>query len=206
LVGPALGMAIDIFDAEGKPLNDGVGELVCTKPWPAMTRGIWKDPERYLQTYWSRWPDVWLHGDWASRDGDGYWYLHGRSDDTIKIAGKRLGPAEVESILVGHPAVAEAAAVGIPDELKGEAIWCFAALKPGHEPSEELRGQLRERVIAGLGKSFAPAQVKFVKELPKTRSAKILRRAIRARIAGEDPGDLSSLESPQALEEIGRAI
>ncbi len=206
LVGPALGMAIDVFDSHGKPLRGGVGELVCKKPWPGMTRSIWKDPERYIQTYWSRWENIWVHGDWASIDADGFWYLHGRSDDTIKIAGKRLGPAEIESVLVGHPAVAESAAIGVPHELKGEAIWCYVALRPGHEPNDALRKELRERVIEALGKSFAPEQIKFVQELPKTRNAKILRRAIRAAALGQEPGDLSNLENPQALEEIARAI
>lgn len=206
LGGPALGMAVDVFDQEGRPLRGGVGELVCKRPWPGMTRGIWKDPERYIQTYWSRWKDVWVHGDWASVDDDGFWYLHGRSDDTIKIAGKRLGPAEVESILVGHGGVAEAAAIGVPHALKGEAIWCYVVLKPGLDPSDHLRRELRERVVHALGKAFAPEQIKFVKELPKTRNAKILRRAIRARVLGQDPGDLSNLENPQALEEIARAV
>ncbi len=206
LGGPALGMAVDVFDQEGRPLRGGVGELVCKGPWPGMTRGIWKDPERYIQTYWSRWKDVWVHGDWASVDDDGFWYLHGRSDDTIKIAGKRLGPAEVESILVGHGGVAEAAAIGVPHALKGEAIWCYVVLKPGLDPSDHLRRELRERVVHALGKAFAPEQIKFVRELPKTRNAKILRRAIRARVLGQDPGDLSNLENPQALEEIARAV
>jgi len=205
LVGPALGMAVDVFDPDGRPLRGGVGELVCKKPWPGMTRGIWKDPERYIQTYWSRWENIWVHGDWASIDADGFWYLHGRSDDTIKIAGKRLGPAEIESVLVGHAAVAEAAAIGVPHELKGESIWCYVVLKPGYEPSDTLRKELRERVVEALGKAFAPEQIKFVRELPKTRNAKILRRAIRAAALGQDPGDLSNLENPQALEEISRA-
>ncbi len=206
LGGPALGMAIDIFDSAGRPLRSGVGELVCKKPWPGMTRGLWQDPERYLQAYWSRWENIWVHGDWASMDEDGLWYLHGRSDDTIKIAGKRLGPAEIESILVSHAAVAEAAAIGVPHELKGEAIWCYAVLKPGQAPSDALRQALRERVIEALGKSFAPEQIKFVKELPKTRNAKILRRAVRATALGQEPGDLSNLENPQALAEIARAV
>ncbi len=206
LGGPALGMAVDVFDSEGRPLRGGVGELVCTKPWPGMTRGLWKDPDRYIQTYWSRWENVWVHGDWASVDEDGFWYLHGRSDDTIKIAGKRLGPAEIESVLVSHPAVAESAAIGVPHELKGEAIWCYAVLRPGYEPNDALRKELRERVIEALGKSFAPEAIKFVRELPKTRNAKILRRAIRAVALGQEPGDLSNVENPQALEEIARAI
>ena len=206
LGGPALGMAIDVYDPEGMPLPPGkVGELVCTKPWPGMTRGIWGDADRYIQTYWSRWPDVWVHGDWASRDEDGYWYLHGRSDDTLKIAGKRLGPAEVESILAGDPAVAESAAVGIPDEVKGEKVWCFVVLRPGVQPDEQLRAALRARVSDALGKAFAPDAVKFVSALPKTRSAKIVRRAVRALALGEDAGDLSSLENPAALDAIKNA-
>ncbi len=206
LGGPALGMAVDVFDSEGRPVRGGVGELVCKKPWPGMTRGIWKDPERYIQTYWSRWENVWVHGDWASVDADGCWYLHGRSDDTIKIAGKRVGPAEIESIVVGHPAVAEAAAIGVPHALKGESIWCYVVLKPGHEPSEDVRSELRQRVIEALGKAFAPEQIKFVRELPKTRNAKIVRRAIRAVALGQEPGDLSNVENPQALEAIARAV
>ena len=207
LGGPALGMAIDVYDPDGKPLPAGtVGELVCTKPWPGMTRGIWGDPDRYIETYWSRWPDVWVHGDWASRDEDGFWFLHGRSDDTLKIAGKRLGPAEIESLLVSHPSVAESAAVGVPDEVKGEKVWCFAVLKPGVEATDDLRAELRAVVEGALGKAFRPDQIRFVSALPKTRSAKILRRAVRAAALGEDPGDLSSLENPAALEEIKRAI
>ena len=206
LRGPALGMDIDVFDERGRPVRGQVGELVCKKPWPGMTRGLWQDPERYLETYWSRFENVWTHGDWAYIDGDGFWFLQGRSDDTIKIAGKRLGPAEVESAIVEHPGVAEAAAVGVPHELKGEAIWVYAILKPGYEPSDALRGELRQLAIEKLGKPFAPSNVKFVKELPKTRNAKILRRAIRAAALGQDPGDLSNLENPQALEEIKRAV
>jgi acetyl-CoA synthetase len=205
LVGPALGMAVDVFDTAGKPLRHGVGELVCTKPWPAMTRGIWGDPERYLATYWSRWPEVWVHGDWASIDEDGDWFLHGRSDDTLNVAGKRLGPAEVESILAEHDAIAESAAVGIPDPVKGEVIHCFAVLCPGYEPTDSLRSELRERVACALGKSFAPDRVRFVAELPKTRSGKILRRLVRCVALGQPPGDLSSIENFDALEAIRRA-
>ena len=205
LAGPALGMAVDVFDAAGKPLRHGVGELVCTKPWPAMTRGIWGDPDRYLATYWSRWPDVWVHGDWASIDDDGDWFLHGRSDDTLNVAGKRLGPAEVESILAEHGAVAESAAIGVPDRLKGEVIHCFAVLNHGHEATESLRTELRDRVAHALGKSFAPDEVRFVDELPKTRSGKVLRRLIRKVALGQDPGDLSSLENLASIDAIRRA-
>src|SRR5206468_5096981 len=124
-------MAIDVFDENGESVRGEVGELVCTKPWPGMTRGLYNDPERYLETYWSRYPDVWWHGDFASVSADGQWFLHGRSDDTIKVAGKRLGPAEVETVVVAHPSVMEAAAIGVPDELKGEVLWGFAVVLPG---------------------------------------------------------------------------
>jgi acetyl-CoA synthetase len=167
-----------------------------------MTRGFWRDPERYLDSYWRRLPGIWVHGDWASVDEDGYWFLHGRSDDTLNIAGKRLGPAELESAMVAHPSVAEAAAVGVPHEVKGEVAWVFCALVPGVEPSDELAAELRGQAAAALGKAFAPERVLFVSALPKTRSAKIVRRAVRAKALGSDPGDLSSLENPETLEEI----
>jgi acetyl-CoA synthetase len=146
-----------------------------------------------------------VHGDWASIDADGDWFLHGRSDDTIKVAGKRLGPAEVESVLVGHPAVAEAAAVGIPDELKGEALWAFVVLAPGAEPGETLRAELSNLVADRVGKSFKPSAVRFTAALPKTRNAKVLRRAIRAATLGQDPGDLSALEDPATIDAVKAA-
>jgi acetyl-CoA synthetase len=208
LGGPSLGMAVDVFDDEGRPLRGAVGELVCTQPWPGMTRGLRNDPERYLETYWSRWPDVWVHGDWASIeevDGRTEWFLHGRSDDTIKVAGKRLGPAEVESALVSHPAVVEAAAVGLPDPLKGEQLWAYVVTGADVTPTEALRDELVALVAAQLGKSFRPAGVRFVRSLPKTRSAKVVRRAVRAVATGTDPGDLSSLEDPSSLDAIREA-
>jgi acetyl-CoA synthetase len=171
-----------------------------------MTRGIRGDPERYLETYWRRFPGVWVHGDWATRDEDGFWFLHGRSDDTLSVAGKRLGPAEVESALASHPAVAESAAIGVPHPLKGETIWCFVVVKPGEDASSTLARTLRNVVADQLGRSFLPGKVIFVSELPKTRSAKIVRRAIRAAALGDDPGDLSSLEDPASLDAIRRAI
>jgi len=200
-------MAVDVYDQDGRSLGpgQGVGELVCTKPWPAMTRGIWGDPERYLATYWSRWPDVWVHGDWASIDDDGDWFLHGRSDDTIKVAGKRLGPAEVESILNGHDAVSESAAVGVPHSLKGEVILAFVVTRPGCRPDDALRSELCHLVAEALGKSFAPEAVRFIAELPKTRSGKILRRVIQRVAIGQDPGDLSTIENLAAIEAVRRA-
>lgn len=205
LGGPSLGMAVDVYDDSGRPVRGEVGELVCTKPWPGMTRGLYRNPERYLETYWSRWSDVWVHGDWASIDEDGDWFLHGRSDDTIKVAGKRLGPAEVESILVSHPSVVEAAAVGIPDDVKGESLWCFVVPNPGTDESPELRGELCDLVAERLGKSFRPSEVRFTDALPKTRNAKVLRRAIRAVQTGNDLGDVSALEDPSTIEAIKAA-
>jgi acetyl-CoA synthetase len=203
---PALGAAMDVFDAEGRPVRDEVGELVCKAPWPGMTRGIWGDPERYLETYWRRFPGVWTHGDWASIDADGYWYLHGRSDDTLNIAGKRIGPAELESAAVAHASVAEAAAIGVPHDVKGEVAWIFCVAKPGVEPVEALAREVAATVADELGKAFKPDRIIFVEALPKTRSAKIVRRAVRAKALGSDPGDLSSLENPEALDEIARAV
>jgi len=203
--GPIPGMAADVFDEPGRPVRGEVGELVITRPWPGMTKGFWRDPTRYEETYWSRWPEVWVHGDWAYIDEDGFWFLQGRSDDTLKIAGKRLGPAEVESVLVGHPAVAEAATIGVPHEVKGEAIICFVVLKPDEAASEGLRVELGERVMRQMGKALKPERVLFAAELPKTRSAKIMRRVIRATHLGKDPGDLSSLDNPGGVTAIAEA-
>lgn len=160
-----------------------------------MTRGIWRNSERYRETYWSRFPNVWMHGDWARIDEDGHWFLLGRSDDTITISGKRIGPAEIEGILMSHPDVVEAAAVGIPETLKGEELWCFVVTHRGQDIAEELKNLVREK----MGVPFTPARIHVVQELPKTRSAKILRRALRAKILGVDPGDLSNIDNPHAL-------
>lgn len=205
LRGPSLGMDIDVFDSNGNSIRGDVGELVCKKPWPGMTRGLWKDDDRYIETYWSRFEGVWHHGDWAIVDEDGFWFLQGRSDDTIKIAGKRLGPAEVESALVAHPAVAESAAIGVPHELKGESIWCYVVLRSDSDANDEVRSEIRDVAIEKLGKSFAPEQIRFVSELPKTRNAKILRRAVKAIALGKDPGELPNLENPSGLEAIREA-
>ncbi len=208
LGGPALGMAMDVVDEAGASLvgTGEVGELVCRRPFPGMTRGFWRDPQKYLDTYWSRIPGVWVHGDWASADADGFWFLHGRSDDTLNIAGKRIGPAELESAATDHPAVREAAAIGVPHELKGETSWVFCCLLPGVEPSRELEREVGDTIAARLGKAFAPGRVIFVEALPRTRSAKIVRRAVRATALGSDPGDLSSLENPESLAAIAAAV
>ncbi len=200
--GPLPGMAADVLDEQGRSVRGEVGELVVRQPWPGMTRGFWGSRERYLETYWSRFPGIWVHGDWAYVADDGLWYVLGRSDDTIKVAGKRLGPAEVESVLVANDAVAEAAAIGVPDELKGEALVCFVVLRPGVEASAGLAEQLKDEVAAALGKPLRPAAVNFVDDLPRTRNAKILRRLVRSVYLGQEPGDISSLENPAALEAI----
>ena len=202
---PCPGMDADVVDENGRPVRNVVGELVIKAPWIGMTRGFWKDKQRYLDTYWSRWENVWVHGDFAAIDSDGLWYILGRSDDTIKIAGKRLGPAEVESILVRHADIVEAAAIGVPHDVKGSELILFAVTKPGVERSAALRQQLYEMVVAEMGKPLAPKSIFFVSDLPKTRNAKVMRRMIRAAYLGLELGDTSSLVNPAAVEEIAKA-
>jgi acetyl-CoA synthetase len=203
--GPCPGMAADVFDENGKPVRNQVGELVIKAPWIGMTRGFWNDPQRYEDAYWSRWPNIWVHGDFAAIDSDGLWYILGRSDDTIKIAGKRLGPAEVESILVNHPMVVEAAAIGVPDTIKGNEVVVFCVVVPGFIPDEKFRGELTTSIVKSLGKPFAPSELLFVNDLPKTRNAKVMRRMIRAAYLGQELGDTSSLVNPESIEEIRHA-
>ncbi len=205
LSAPCPGMAADVLNENGNSIRNAVGELVIKSPWVGMTRGFWKDTARYLETYWSRWPNVWVHGDFAAIDSDGQWYILGRSDDTIKIAGKRLGPAEVESILTRHSAVVESAAIGIPHEIKGSELVMFVVLKKGVEGTDALRKELRNLIVSEMGKSLAPKAVLFVSDLPKTRNAKVMRRMIRSAYLGQDAGDMSSLVNPEAMEEIKRA-
>jgi acetyl-CoA synthetase len=202
---PCPGIAADVFNEDGQSVRNEVGELVIKAPWIGMTRGFWKDPKRYEETYWSRWPGVWVHGDFAAIDSDGMWYILGRSDDTIKVGGKRLGPAEVESVLVSHSSVVEAAAIGVPDKIKGSAVVVFCVLAPGESPSETLRIELKELVTASMGKPLAPKDVLFVSDLPKTRNAKVMRRMIRSAYLGKEAGDTSSLMNPEAVEEIRKA-
>jgi acetyl-CoA synthetase len=206
LGGPSLGMDIDVFDPDGNSIVGRVGELVCKQPWPSMTRGVLGDTERYMNSYWRTYPGIWRHGDWAMVDDDGSWFLFGRSDEAINVAGKRLGPAEVEGILVADSRVVEAAAIGVPDETKGEAVWCFAVAVGDAANDENLPAELAAAVAEELGKPFKPSRVVIVPALPKTRSAKILRRAVRAAALGEDPGDLSSAENPEALDAIRAAL
>ncbi len=200
--GPVPGMDADVVDDAGRPVRGVVGELVIRQPWVGITQGFWRDRERYLDTYWSRFPGLWVHGDWAEIDADGYWYIRGRSDDTLKVAGKRVGPAEVESAAVSHEAVQEAAAIGVPHAVKGETIAVFAVLRPDREPSTELALQVRQTVAAQLGAALRPETVCFVADLPKTRNAKIMRRVIRAAYLDQPVGDLTALENPAAVDEI----
>jgi acetyl-CoA synthetase len=206
LGGPALGMDVDVVDAAGESIRGCVGELVCRQPWPGMTRGLWRDPERYLRAYWSTYPGLWRHGDRALVDSDGHWFLLGRSDDVLNVGGKRLGPAEVEAVLLSHPGVSEAAAVGVPDAERGEAIWCFCVPSAAGGAHPGLAEELLGLAAAELGAPFRPTGVVFVEALPKTRSAKIVRRVVRAVAAGETPGDLSGVENPEALEALGDAV
>ncbi|RLI82250.1 AMP-dependent synthetase [Archaeoglobales archaeon] len=204
-IGRTPGMDVDVFNDEGRPVRGEVGYLVCKKPTPAQTRGFWKDPDRYLKTYFSRWPNVWYHGDLIYVDEDGFWFHRGRADDVIKSSGRRLGPAEFEEVLLSHPAVAEAAAIGVPHPVKGSAVVCFAVLKPGYQPSEKLRDELKKIVAERLGKALTPDDIKFVEDLPKTRTMKVMRRLIKAKYLGEELGDTSGLVNPEALDAVERA-
>lgn len=204
LGGPALGMDVDVVDDAAEPLRGAVGELVCRQPWPAMTRGIWNDPEgeRYREAYWSTYAGLWRHGDYALVDADGSWFILGRSDDVMNVAGKRVAPAEIESVLATDAAVSESAVIGVPDATKGEAVWAFYVARAGAEEDSVVGARLRALVAAEVGKPFAPSRVVRVQQLPKTRSAKILRRAVRAAVLDTDPGDLSGAENPGAVDQI----
>ena len=202
--GPIPGMAADILDEQGQPAPAGaVGELVLRRPWPGMTQGFWNDRARYLEAYWSRWPDVWVHGDFVVRDDEGFWYILGRSDDTIKVAGKRLGPAEAESAAGSHPRVREAAAVGVPHAVKGEALVVLVVVDRAEgDDDSSLADAIADAVGQNLGRALRPERVVLVPALPKTRNGKIVRRAARAAYLGVEAGDLSAVENPEALEAI----
>ncbi len=194
---PCPGIDADVVDETGRSVRGSVGELAIRGPWIGQARGFWRDPQRYLDTYWSKIPGLWVHGDWAEIDEDGHWFIQGRSDDTLKIAGKRVGPAEVESILVSHPAVIEAAVIGVPDERKGSAMIAFCV---AGQPCDA--GELQSRIARALGKPLCPERIHFVGAIPKTRNAKVMRRVLRAAYLGQDPGDVTALENPQCLESI----
>ena len=192
---PFFGQQAEVVDESGKPVPDGEeGFLVLKRPWPAMLRTVYGDPDRYVQQYWSKYPGRYLTGDSAKRDKDGYFWVIGRVDDVIKVSGYRLGTAEIESALVSHPSVAEAAVIGLPDEIKGSVIHAFCILKAGVAPSPELADTLKQHVGHEIGPIARPAEVRFVEKLPKTRSGKIMRRVLKARAQGMDEGDVSTLE------------
>lgn len=198
--GPVPGMVADVVDDEGRPVRGGVGELVIREPWVGMTNGFWKDDARYEATYWSRFPDAWVHGDFAEIDADGFWYIRGRSDDTLNVAGKRVGPAELESAAVASGAVKEAAAINVPHAVKGDCIVVFAV--PRARADGDVAESVRRFIGERLGAALRPERVVLVDDLPRTRNAKIMRRVIRAAWLGTSPGDLTALENPAAVEAI----
>ncbi len=199
------GIDARVLDADGIEVREGVGELVIQQPWIGMARGFWGDPGRYLETYWSRWPGVWVQGDWARIDADGQWFILGRSDDTLKVAGRRIGPAEVESVLLQDSDIQEAAVIGVPDDRQGTAVIGFCVSANRRVDPIAKAAELRERVAVRLGRALRPSKVVLVSELPKTRSGKIMRRVVRATWLGEEPGDLSSLKSSTSIQGIREA-
>ncbi len=209
LGGPGLGMAIDIVNAQGESIADTHerGFLVARDSCPSMTKSLWAGDDRYVEEYWStfRDPPLWDHGDWAQKDEDGFWFLHGRADDALNVAGRKVGPAEVEGALIEHESVNQAAAVGVPDDTTGTAVVAYVVLEDGYEGSDDLREELRAVVGEELGKPFRPREVLFVDEFPKTQSGKIIRRAIASIYRDEDLGDMSSIENPDALDEVREA-
>lgn len=204
LGGPGLGMDIDIVDREGTSIKETNerGYLVARDSCPSMTKSLWSGDDRYLEEYWSTFEDMWNHGDWAQKDEDGFWFLHGRADDTLNVAGRKVGPAEVEGALIDHDAVNQAAAIGAPDDTTGTAVVTYVVLESDVDETDDLRAELREQVGEELGKPFRPREVLYVDEFPKTQSGKIIRRAIQGTYVGEDLGDMSSIENPAALEDL----
>jgi acetyl-CoA synthetase len=205
--GPVPGMGVDIVDGDGQSLPDNtVGELVLRVPSIGLTRGLWHDDARYLDSYWRDIPGVWRQGDWAMRDQDGFWYVLGRSDDMLKIAGKRTGPSEIETLLTATGKVTEAAAIGVKDAIKGESVGCVVAMTPPHRLDASTRRELVDAVVRGLGYPYKPSFIIAVPELPKTRNMKIMRRLVKALCAGEPMGDISSLVNPEAVDALRASL
>ena len=202
---PLPGLGADVLNEKGEPVQNAGGNLVLTRPWPGMLRGIYKNSKRYQETYWDKFEGIYLAGDVTRKDDDGFFWIQGRADDVLNVSGHRIGNSEVESALVSHPMVAEAAVIGKPHSLKGESITSYVVLKGGASPSDELRSQLREHVGNEMGKIARPDEIWFVNDVPKTRSGKIMRRVIRSKALGKDVGDISTLANPEAVEEIGKA-
>lgn len=202
---PLPGYSAEVLNGKGEPILRSGGELVLSTPWPSMLRGLYKAPERYKKTYWSKFPGVYLAGDIARVDEDGCFWVQGRADDVLKISGHRISNSEIESALVSHRSIAEAAAIGKPHPIKGESICCYVVLREGTDQSDRLRTQLMQHVSKEIGKIARPDEIWFVKDVPKTRSGKIMRRIVRAKAIGESPGDISTLRNPEAVEELERA-
>jgi len=203
---PLPGIDTDVVDENGRPVPSGVrGYLIIKKPWPGMLMTLYKDPERYKQAYWSRFPNVYYTGDYCMRDKEGYLWLLGRADEVLKIAGHRLGTMELESAVVSHPAIAEAAVIGKPHDIKGEAIVVFAILRQGYNPNEELKKDLTEHLRKIVGPVATPDEIYFVSKLPKTRSGKIMRRVLKALASGLPIGDVTTLEDEASVEEAKQA-
>lgn len=203
--GNTLGMAADVVDEAGRSVRGQVGELVVRRPWPGMTKGFWEGDDRYLETYWSDFPGAWKQGDFAYIDSEGFWYLLGRSDDTIMLAGKRVGPAEIESVLVSDDDVIEAAAIGAPHAVKGEELICFVVVRDGAD-GDEVAARLMDSIGATHGKSLRPGAIHAVEQLPKTRNGKVMRRVAKAAYLGTDLGDTTALENPEAVESIPSVV
>lgn len=202
---PLPGFSAEVFNEKGEPILQSGGELVLSTPWPSMLRGLYNAPERYKNIYWSKFSGVYLAGDIARVDEDGCFWIQGRADDVLKISGHRISNSEIESALVSHPNVAEAAAIGKPHPIKGESICVYVVLREGIDHSDMLRTQLMQHVGNEIGKIARPDEIWFVKDVPKTRSGKIMRRIVRAKAIGESPGDISTLRNPEAVEELERA-
>ncbi|MFW5919136.1 MAG: AMP-binding protein [Halanaeroarchaeum sp.] len=207
LGGPGLGMDIDVVDGAGASIVDDHdrGYLVARDSCPSMTKSLWAGDDRYLGEYWSTWDDLWDHGDWAQKDEDGLWFLHGRADDALNVAGRKVGPAEVEAAAIEHEAVNQASAIGVPDETTGTAVVLYVIIEDEYEASDALRDEIAAVVGEEMGKPFKPREILFVDEFPMTQSGKIVRRAIAATYTGESLGDLSSIENPAAIDEIREA-
>ncbi len=199
---PFPGIDAELVDAHGTAIERGGGYLTLTSPWPGMLRTIYGDDQRYRDTYWSRFPGRYFAGDGAKLDDDGYWWILGRVDDVLNVAGHRIGTMEVESALVDHPAVAEAAVVGKTHELKGQAIAAFVTLKEGKHPSPALRDELREHVARKIGAIAKPDDILFTADLPKTRSGKIMRRLLRDIAEGRTLGDTTTLADPNVVAKL----
>jgi acetyl-CoA synthetase len=202
---PLPGFEADVYNAKGEKVTQEGGDLIISKPWPAMLRGLYKNPKKYMNYYWNKYPNVYLAGDIARKDEDGYFWIQGRSDDVLKVSGHRIGNSEVESALVSHKLVVEAVVIGKPHEVKGESIVAYVVLREGVETSDNLRIELIEHVVKEIGKLVRPEELWFVKDVPKTRSGKIMRRVIRAVALNKSTGDISTLRNPEAVEEIRNA-